>query len=59
MYYWEQMLEAQVKWEKLTVYQFLAIWHIPNAIKAIRCFIHGLSSADAFCGGAALQNHDR
>jgi hypothetical protein len=53
------VLEAQVKWEKLTVYHYLAILHIPNAIKAIRCFIHGLSSADAFCGGAALQNHDR
>jgi hypothetical protein len=33
------VLEAQVKWEKLTVYRCLAIYLIPNAIYAIRCFI--------------------
>ena len=28
----KNVLEAQVKWEKLTVYHYLAILHIPNAI---------------------------
>ena len=33
----ENVLEAQMKWEKLTVYHYLAICLIPNAIYAIRC----------------------